>query len=271
MHFKSNQLQLQYQGFKESNFFWISNDVKELKNIEIKDDNINQIDLNLKTNLRLGKLVEQFVLFDLQQDKSTTILAENIQIQNGKLTIGELDCLLLKGTIPIHLEISYKFYLYDSTVGISEIEHWIGPNRRDSFIQKYDKLIHKQLPLLYHKQTQPLLTSLKLNVNDIQQKVYFKAQLFVPLVKFKTTFPIINNNCIVGFYIYKNELPQFSDCKFYIPTKHNWLLKPMKHVNWLAYNDYYIEVSQILKNNNSPLCWLKKTNGELFKFFLVYW
>jgi len=57
---------------------------------------------------------------------------------------------------PIHLEIIYKFYLYDPSIGLTQLDHWIGPNRRDSLVKKLTKLKQKQLPLLYH----PLITQL---------------------------------------------------------------------------------------------------------------
>ena len=44
----------------------------------------------------------------------------------------------------IHLEIVYKFYLYDNTIGTSEIDHWIGPNRNDSLREKLEKLKSKR-------------------------------------------------------------------------------------------------------------------------------
>ena len=37
----------------------------------------------------------------------------------------------------LHLELVYKFYLYDKNLGEKEIERWIGPNRSDSLLEKY--------------------------------------------------------------------------------------------------------------------------------------
>jgi hypothetical protein len=161
--------------------------------------------------------------------------------------------------------------LYDATVGNSEIEHWIGPNRRDSLIQKLTKLQEKQLPLLYSNHTKSYLDELKLKINEIKQQVYFKAQLFVPLKDFRSGFKQVNNDCIYGFYVYPKELAQFSDCKFYIPNKHNWLVNPHSNINWLTFEAYQNKLQQFLNEENAPLCWLKKPNGELFKFFVVWW
>lgn len=271
MQYLQKELQRQFYGFLTTPFLWINNSVLKIKQIDFQSNYTSLFNLKIENKLRLGKLVERFVSEELIQDSSIKILAENIQIQDDKTTIGELDCLLLKNEKPIHLEIVYKFYLYDASVGNTEIERWIGPNKRDSFIQKLTKLKDKQLPLLYHQKTKPYLDDLELSAEKIEQRVYFKAQLFVPLANFGSNFSLINNDCIIGFYIYKNELQQFKNCKFYIPTKHNWLVEPYVHLAWLNFEDFNSKLNVFLSEENSPLCWMKKSNGELFKFFVVWW
>ena len=144
--------------------------------------------------------MESFVSCYLQQCKEIKILKENIQIQNDKITVGEIDCLLLKNHSPVHLEIVYKFYLYDSSIGKSEIEHWIGSKQKRFFTTKIrPSYKNKQLPLLYKKECIPLLKQLNLDINKIQQKVFFKAQLFVPLANHNVVFNQLNSDCITGF------------------------------------------------------------------------
>nr|WP_299033794.1 DUF1853 family protein [uncultured Tenacibaculum sp.] len=271
MYQKQKDLQLQYEGFLQTPFLWHGKGVFDLEQFTVSKVITSSFSEEITQKLRLGKLVERFVSFQLNQDTSVSILAENIQIQKEKITVGELDCLLLKNEKPIHLEVIYKFYLYDDTVGNSEIEHWIGPNRRDSLIQKLTKLQEKQLPLLYSYHTKTYLDELKLNVDEIIQQVYFKAQLFVPLQDINKEFTLVNNECIYGFYIYPKELVQFSDCKFYIPNKNNWLVNPHPNVDWLNFESYQNKLQQFLNEENAPLCWLKKPNGELLKFFVVWW
>lgn len=267
-----NLLQLQYEGFLNTPFLWFNNNIKNVPQFSLQDKNPTVFNVTFKGNPRLGKLVERFVSHQLLQNKNINILIENIQIQDNKTTLGELDCLLLQDTIPIHLEIIYKFYLYDASMGTTEIERWIGPNRRDSFTQKLDKLIDKQLPLLYHPKTKFVLDSFNLSSEEIQQKVYFKAQLFVPLKDYgKTRYAEINNECIAGFYINYKDIDAFSDSKFHIPRKHSWLIKPYASINWLSYIDFKNKLLEFMKIENAPLCWLKKPNGELFKLFVVWW
>lgn len=271
MHYKDKEIQLQYQGFSVTKPLWINTLNNTIQITDLQRTNAFLPKELLNSNLRLGKLVEQFVFYQLSANQNIEIILENIQIQDGNITVGELDTILLQNNIPVHLEIVYKFYVYDPSVGTTEMEHWIGPNRRDSFNEKYQKLVEKQLPLLYHEKTRELLAQHNLDINTIQQKVYFKAQLFPHLNHLDKEFPLINNDCIAGFYIHQDELIQFKECKFYIPSKHNWLVIPHTNVKWLNFDNFKADLSLFLEKMNSPLCWIKKRNGELLKVFIVWW
>ncbi|OSY89169.1 hypothetical protein WH52_00485 [Tenacibaculum holothuriorum] len=271
MHQKQKDLQLQYEGFLKTPFLWHGKGVFDLIQFETVSNKTSTFSQTINKKLRLGKLVERFVSQELQQDNSVDVLAENIQIQNDKITLGELDCLLTKDNVPTHLEIIYKFYLYDESVGSSEVDHWIGPNRRDSLLQKLTKLKEKQLPLLYSNYSKPYLNELNLNSSTIKQQVYFKAQLFIPLKKQEQFSTSLNNNCVYGFYIYPKQLKLFSSCKFYIPNKLDWLVEPHSNINWSNFENFKNDVEKYLLQENAPLCWMKKQNGEVIKFFVVWW
>ena len=159
MDSKSKDIQLQYQGYFHTPLLWKSEPLFGLKQLELSNCDETVFNEVISANLRLGKRVERFVSHELKQYDAVKILKENIQVQHKKLTIGEIDCLLKRNDKPIHLEIIYKFYLYDISVGTTELEHWIGPNRNDSLISKLTKLKEKQLPLLYSHHTTPILKS----------------------------------------------------------------------------------------------------------------
>lgn len=263
-------LQKRYEGYLKTAYLWKNNAVFDLQQFEIIPKS-NKIDIAIDEKLRLGKYVECLVSFELKQHKNVSILAENIQIQDKKTTLGELDCLLIKNKKPIHLEIIYKFYLYDDTIGSSEIDHFIGPNRKDSLKEKLTKLKQKQLPLLHNDACKTYLTKLKLNAVNIDQFVYFKAQLFIPYNKEINKLKTLNAECIVGFYVNKKQLQKLNDCKFYIPQKKDWLILPHQQVNWLTFETFTTTVNDYLERQFSPLCWIKFKNGELTKMFLVWW
>lgn len=270
MHQKTKDIQKRYDGFLQTNCLWTDDPIYQLH--QFKTETISsKVNFNINEKLRLGKYIERFVSYQLQQDKSIEIIAENIQIQREKRTLGELDCIILKDNKPIHLEIIYKFYLYHESVGKNEIEHFIGPNKKDALLEKLTKLKEKQLPLLYSKECKEYLKSIKLNTSVIEQKVYFKAQLYLPFSKTNIELITLNNGCISGFYINLKELQQFNDCKFYIPNKKDWLVLPHLNVDWLNFDTFNLMSKDYLIRKFSPLCWLKKTNGEIEKFFLIWW
>ncbi|MDO5978399.1 DUF1853 family protein [Flavivirga spongiicola] len=263
-------LQKRYIGFLNTPFLWKKDIVSNLNPFEIVSKS-DKIDISIDEKLRLGKYVERFVSFELEQYENISILAENIQIQQNKITLGELDCLLLKNNKPIHLEIIYKFYLYDSSVGTNEIEHFIGPNRKDSLKEKITKLKDKQLPLLHANACKNYLKTLHLKSEDISQQIYFKAQLFVPFSNQDIQLKTLNTDCIIGFYINKNQLVQFNNCKFYIPKKKDWLVIPHTNVAWRGFNEFEVIAKDYFEQQFSSLCWVKFKNGALKKVFLVWW
>ena len=265
--FDTKNIQQQYEGFIATEPLW-NGSFYGLTQLQLTPQTSSVFEGTLTRSPRLGKRVESFVSCFLQHIKNIRIVHENVQIQKNKRTIGEIDCILYQDNTPIHLEIVFKYYLYDITVGSAEIAHWIGPNRNDSLQQKIEKLATKQFPLLYKEETQKYID---IDVDSIQQRVLFKAQLFVPYSDNNVVFEEMNAACVAGFYIYKNELTSLADCKFFIPAKLDWLLEPRKHIDWLSYERYKEQIEILLDAKKSPLCWMKKPNGELFKFFVVWW
>nr|WP_321235040.1 DUF1853 family protein [uncultured Psychroserpens sp.] len=270
MDLSNQHLQALYQAYCKTHLLWKAVTVSNLKQLEVPV-NFSLVFLRkLERRLRLGQLAEQFVFNQIQSCETIELLAENIQIQNGKHTLGELDALLKIEKQPIHLEIIYKFYVYDDSLGNSEIERWIGPNRKDSLQEKLTKLKEKQLPLLYSETCKSTLKQLELDHLNFEQRVLFKAQLFVPYQQ-EINFESLNEDCVCGFYISLKQLDAFKDCQFYIPAKLDWFLEPDDTIDWLSYFNFRTDSEGFLKNNQSPLFWIKDEAGELSKGFLVWW
>ncbi len=263
-------LQHLYQGYLNTPLLWNSNSVFGLHQLQINNKSTFPLKRLIHKRLRLGQLVEQFVFNQLEQTENCNILAENIQIQKNKQTLGELDALIEVDKQSIHLEVVYKFYLYDESLGDFELERWIGPNRKDSLIEKLTKLKNKQLPLLYSPKCKSTLEQLHLNTINFQQQVLFKAQLFVPYKK-TVVFEQLNEDCVCGFYLKTNQLDEFSNCSFYIPSKLDWLLEANHYVNWLTIKEFKLQADTFLKQKRSPLVWIKKSDNNLLKCVLVWW
>lgn len=270
MKLKSN-IQLQYEGFLNTPLLWKLEAFEGLNQFELPPSELSTYNELIPDKIRLGKLVEHFVSHEFRFHKSISILQENLQIIEDKITLGEIDCLLRYMNELIHLEISYKFYLYDKDSGSCESKRWVGPNKKDSLEQKLSKLKSKQFPILFHNATIDLLDKLDIDVSKVEQLVYFKAQLFVPFSLKKKSFSEINNDCVIGFYIPEKELNQFKDYTFHIPSKLNWIIEPHIGVQWQSFSEFTTLLKSSLNNEKSPLCWLKDTNDKLEKFFVVWW
>ena len=265
---KVNYIQKQYEGFLQTPNLWKGNAIGGLEQFEF---NNRSHKIKIRTpELRLGKRVEQFVAFQLEKE-NIPILASNIQIKKNKETIGEIDFIIQQKEQLTHLEVCYKYYLFDPEIEGSEIEKWIGPNRRDSFSLKLKKLKDKQFPLLQNPTTKAQLENLSIATEKLDQNVLFKAQLFIPSnFDFKSNLPINISN-IQGVYYRLEELSQFSDGKFYIPKKPDWLIEPYVQIDWLNFDTFKAAVSEYVNKKNAPLCWLKKPSGALEKLFVVWW
>lgn len=259
-----------FNGFHNTPFLWEGSleGLLMFKKTDLKISGYPKI--NVDAHIRLGKLVEQFVLFELGQDDSINVLKSNLQVFDKGTTVGELDCLLTQLASNIHLEIAYKFYLYDPLIP-DELDRWIGPNRKDGLVQKLKKLKERQLPLLHHQDTVRVLEELKLIPDSFAQQLYFKAQLFVPFDRKGSVLPLVNNECIRGHYIRSRDLNHFSHNTFHIPSKLDWLVEPHSDVSWLSYEGFKKAVSKMLDAHQSPLCWMKSPEGKLEKMFVVWW
>ena len=265
----SNYFESLYKGFCATKVLWYDsyNELQQLHTFEVKEFKFLR---PITKKLRLGQMAEQFAFNQLEQLDYCKILVENLQIQKQKQTLGELDAVIEYDKEVIHLEIIYKFYLYDETLGTSELERWIGPNRNDSLIQKITKLKNKQLPLLYSTECKSVINELRLDISSIQQRVLFKAQLYVPY-QATVNFKNLNEACVCGFYIHKEQLDEFKTSLFYMPPKLDWFLEINDDVKWLNFESFKTDVMVFLKASKSPLVWIKQPNEHVLKCFLVWW
>lgn len=267
---KTPEMNRRFDGFLHTPFLW-DNTLEGLPMYSaVKLSNAGYPAIDSSSHIRLGKLIEQFVLFELEQDKTIELLKSNVQVFRNQITIGELDSLIKKSEDNIHLEIVYKFYLYDPSFS-NELDRWIGPNRNDSLVHKLQKLKEKQLPLLYHSESTKILDKLNIKAEEFTQQLYFKAQLFVPFKSRKESYSLVNSDCIIGFYIRLSELKNFKNYSFYIPSKLDWLIAPHLDVEWLSTSTFHGEISKFLTSKKSPLCWMKSSEGKMSKFFITWW
>jgi hypothetical protein len=230
----------------------------------------------ISPRLVLGKRVEHFMSSYLELHSPYKVLAQNIQIFNKKTTIGELDFVIQHTDTQqiIHLEQVYKFYLYVPNATLYHDDPWIGPNYKDSFRLKMDKLTQKQFPLLYKEETKKALEDLQLDYSKIQQQLSFKAALFLPFNMITNSFKTVNNKSIEGLWMRLEDFENntlFRDTQFFIPEKQDWGVHPKHNSTWFSYASILTQIQSSLAQKRAPLCWLKTTSKEYQKLFVVWW
>lgn len=222
----------------------------------------------------LGKRAELFFAEAIKQSSTFELLASNLQIIHEKRTLGEFDFFLkdVKRNQIIHVELVYKFYIFDPDFK-NELEGWIGPNRRDTFLKKINHLKTHQLPLLYQEESSQVLSKLNLNAHKIEQQVCFLANLFVPKHRINQEFCEINNKAIVGYWIKKNEFltNEYQPHQFYSPKKANWPVEPQYHTEWKSFNEILEQIEVLFQHQKAALLWMKKDNFTFERFFVVWW
>ena len=240
---------------------------------------IQQININTKQIVKycgtielpkfLGHSVELFAFDQINRNNSLELLASNIQVIDENVTIGEIDALIQDHDLIAHLEIAYKFYLYDDTRESNGLCNWIGPNRKDNLQLKLSKIKRQQFPLLNKLATKSLLKELHLPI-PTEQFVNFKGQLFLPFNNNIDVSPL-NSDCIYGYYYRLNELEQFAYSKFYLPGKLEWLARPNSMVEWILFDELSVVLEKLFAEKHSPMLWIKSPKGVIEKGFAVWW
>ncbi len=269
----------QYLGFLSSTSLRKVESILQLLIFNFEELSKNSVsidisDIDIPDNEVLGKRVERFFENCIIDSKQYHLICKNKQIFKDKITIGELDFIIqdLIHKKTIHVELVYKFYLYDPKIK-TEIDRWVGPNRKDSLPLKIEKLKKHQFPLLYREETLPILEELKLNPNEIIQEVCYLGNLFIP--KFHKEEIEISSikNCIKGYWILQNEftLEEYGNSLFFIPNKQDWIVDPKLNKVWLSYQEILPIVRESLIQKKSPLLWVKRNEDSYECLFIVWW
>lgn len=271
----NNAVQKQFEGFLQSNSLLLeSSIVLPFEQFVLKKKRpLKNLDLVITDNLMLGKRVEYFFKHYLENYTEFSISKENIQIFKGTRTLGELDYILQKNKQSYHIELAYKFYLYNPNQSTEELENWIGPNKKDALLTKVDKLKHKQFPLL---KTEEAIEALELPIEthkNILQQQCVLGQLFIPKDYMNYVFKEIDPQAIVGYYesytVFLNT--NHSDYYYYIPSKQNWLVPPELHTNWLTYEAINNELKENMAQKKATLLWSKHIRGKTSSLFITWW
>ncbi len=275
----TNRIFNQFLGFIKTPSLFLSRDILDLslfhKSLEILNISIDTIEnIHFSENTVLGKRVEHFFKTLVTANENFKLLANNIQIHNKDRTLGELDFIVkdLRENHIFHVELMYKFYVYDPEISI-EMERWIGPNRKDSLLQKIEKVKSKQFPLINSPEAKKFLNTMNISAETIQQEICFKASLFIPKQLSTYNFPHINNECIIGFWVHLNDFKEFEllHFQFFAPEKQDWPIDPKYGEVWYDFKEVSEEIKKLHMRKRSPLIWIKKPNAQFERIMVVWW
>lgn len=265
-------IKAQCLGFLNTPSLWRGNqfEIEQFNFPNIRLDNI-QLE-ELPQNLRLGHQVEHLFKQLIEQSDHYNILVYNLPIRQEKRTLGEIDFILQDNSNKklIHVELTYKFYIIDTDI-TDPIQRLIGPNRKDTFFLKKEKIKNVQFPLLHSKEGDEALADLGIEHIDIEHQCCFKAQLFLPYGEGSTQIEGFNKKCITGHWlrIENFDKTEFQKAQYYIPTKSEWIIEPHDDVNWLSYKECIIDISQRLDRGHAPMVWIKMPTISIKKIFIV--
>jgi len=232
---------------------------------------VSDVDFPLPTNLRLGHLAEKVVSGLIKLSTNYKVLYENVQLIEDKKTIGEIDFIITENNTGqlIHMELAYKFYLYDPEISSETITNWIGPNRNDSLKEKLEKVKSKQFPLLHHDSAKSIFD--KLQIGEVSQVLCLLVSLYIPY-KYKGSFSSTYEKAIKGYYLGLEKFISFdhSEKSYYLPSKKEWGMDPSGNKNWLGFTDLEKQIKGNMREKQARLCW-QKFKDSYSSFFIVWW
>jgi hypothetical protein len=224
--------------------------------------------------IRLGHQMEFVCKQLLEEGPQYEVLVHNLPVREGKKTIGEIDFILREVATQqiIHIELTYKFYIINPEIS-EPIHQLMGPNKRDMFFTKMEKIKKAQFPLLHSKPGRLALAEIAIDHTNITHEACYKAQLFEPYASQLLSIRPLNPNCIVGYWLRLKDLQTdaFKNNQFYIPYKSQWVIEPHIDVEWTSHFETLLEISLRLIKQNAPMVWMKSSEIKIEKFFVVWW
>lgn len=224
--------------------------------------------------LRLGHQMEQ--VFKQLIDHSTThhIRLHNLPVKQGKQTLGEIDFIIedMVNQKILHIELTYKFYIID--LDISEPMHRLmGPNKRDMFFTKMEKIKNEQFTLLHTAEGREALNTHDITIDQLSHEACYKAQLFSPYGATTPTIRPLNVGCICGYWLRFNDFNSaaFKSYQYYIPHKSEWVIAPHATVKWSSHFTTLMDINLRMLKESAPMIWMKKSETIVEKLFVVWW
>ncbi|UII79655.1 DUF1853 family protein [Flagellimonas sp. CMM7] len=242
----------------------------EFPPLQLGDFESNSINERLRLGHQMESVFEQLISFS----EDWEIIAKNALVDRNRIRLGELDFIARNSETNqvYHIELAYKFYIVNPTIS-EPIHRLMGPNKRDMFFTKLDKLKEKQFPLLYAPELNDTLQKLQVKPYAVKQQACFKSQLFIPFEDTSVPIRPLNKNCVEGKWIRFNDFnsERFTASEYYIPFKREWVITPSLNRKYVTHYLTLLEVNLRMLKESAPMLWMKKSDGTVEKLFVVWW
>jgi len=271
---KNDFIQKQCLGFLNTPPLWINEQFGirqfDFPELDLQDFNSQAIPKNIRLGHQMEYVFKQLITYSEQYE----VILHNLPIKKDNRTIGEIDFILkdLKTAELIHVELTYKFYIVDPEIS-EPIHRLMGPNRRDMFFTKMEKIKNEQFQLLHSEEGTKVLYDNDIVHSELSHEACYKAQLFIPYGSTSANIRPLNKNCICGYWLRFDDLntPEFQSCQFYIPFKSEWVIESHDDVVWTSHFNILLDINLSMLKENAPMVWMKKSQTEFEKFFVVWW
>jgi len=264
----------QYIGFLSTPPLWIKEQFG-MQQFEFPDIDLTSFQPNpVPEHIRLGHQMEFVFKQLIEHSADYEVLLHNLPVRKGKQTIGEIDFIVenIQTEELIHIELTYKFYIINPEIS-EPIHQLMGPNRRDMFFSKMEKIKNEQFKLLHSKAGVKALSNNNIDHSKIIHQTCYKTQLFEPYRSKPINIRPLNTNCITGSWLrfedFKSE--EFKQYQFYIPFKAQWVIEPHCDVEWTSHFETLMTINLRMLKENAPMVWMRKYDTEFKKFFVVWW
>lgn len=226
------------------------------------------------TNIRLGHQMEYVFQQLVEHSGMYSVVLYNLPIRQEGITLGEIDFILRHRETGqfLHVELTYKFYLIDPDIP-EPVHRLIGPNRRDTFFAKMQKIRDKQFPLVHAAEGIQALNAARIDHLKLQHQCCFKAQLFHPYGVQVSPIGSLNENCVAGHWLRLPAFnsPAFAKAQYYMPSKLEWVIEPHNEVHWRSYSETLALLKDSLSKKMAPMLWIKWPHQAFEKVFVVWW
>lgn len=180
---------------------WLDLHEKWLVELDRSPGGLNEFVAQANNTSRLGFYAEYLLQFFFTNSPYIELIWFNQQVINEGVTETEIDFVIRYNDRLIHIELAVKYYLLTPT------GEWIGPNAKDSFRKKWEKVKSLQIPIARR------VISNALPGEELESYFFIKGVLFT------------HDENAQNQWIYQSEGYTIVEngSRFVFPEKPNWM------------------------------------------------